>query len=151
MLDLGASNNVMPYSTYASLQLRSLNETATVIQMADRSTIYPMGMIEDVLVQVDNLVFPSDFYVLDMKNNDLKSPILLERPFLKTSKSVIDVNNSTLTMEFDGEIVKFNIFDNLNFPSCESTKAEEHRISRNSKKIPKLTVKVLKWVKVDKN
>ncbi|XP_073153972.1 uncharacterized protein [Henckelia pumila] len=74
----------------------------------------------DVLVQVDKLVFSDDFYVLDMKNNDMKSPILLGRSFLKTSKSVIDVNNGTLTMEFDGEIVMFNIFDTLKTPSCES-------------------------------
>ncbi|XP_073138400.1 uncharacterized protein [Henckelia pumila] len=120
MLDLGASINVMSYSFYASLKLRPLNETTTVIQMADRSTINPRGVIEYVLVQVGNFVFHADFYVLDMKNNDLKSPILLGRLFLKTSKSVIDANNGTLTMEFDGEIVKFNIFDNLNFLSCES-------------------------------
>ncbi|XP_073120743.1 uncharacterized protein [Henckelia pumila] len=120
MLDLGALINVMPYSVYFSINVGPLNETTIIIQMADRSTIYPRGVLEDVLVQVDNLVFPANFYVLDMKNNDLKSPILLGKPFLKTSKSIIDVNNGTLTMEFDGEIVKFNIFDNLNFPSCES-------------------------------
>ncbi|XP_073121750.1 uncharacterized protein [Henckelia pumila] len=88
--------------------------------VADRSTIYPRGLLEDVLVQVGNLVFPADFYVLDMKNNDLDSPILLERSFLKTLKSIIDVNNGTLTMEFDGEIVKFHIFDTLQIPDCES-------------------------------
>ncbi|XP_073138624.1 uncharacterized protein [Henckelia pumila] len=75
MLDLGASINVLPYSVYASLKLRSLNETATVIQMADKSTIYPRRVIEVILVQVGNLVFPADFYVLDKTNNDFKSPI----------------------------------------------------------------------------
>ncbi|XP_073153778.1 uncharacterized protein [Henckelia pumila] len=39
--DLGASINVMPYSVYVSLNLGPLTETAIVIQMADRSTIYP--------------------------------------------------------------------------------------------------------------
>ncbi|XP_073133487.1 uncharacterized protein [Henckelia pumila] len=97
-----------------------LTETAIVIQMADRSTIHPRGVLEDVLVQVDKLVFPADFYVLDMKNNDMNSPILLGRPFLKTSKFIIDVNNGTLTMEFDGEIVKIHIFDTLKIPGCES-------------------------------
>ncbi|XP_073120959.1 uncharacterized protein [Henckelia pumila] len=91
------------------------------IWMADRSTIYPRGVIEDVLVKVDNLVFPADFYVIDMKNNDLNSPILLGRPFLKTSRSIIDVNNGTFTMEFDDEIVKFNIYDTMKYPSCGST------------------------------
>ncbi|XP_073138916.1 uncharacterized protein [Henckelia pumila] len=97
-----------------------LNKTEIVIQMADRSTIHPRGVLEDVFVQVGNLVFPADFCVLDMKNNDLNSAIFLEIPFWKTSKSIIDVNNDTLTMEFDGEIVKFNIFDTLKIPGCES-------------------------------
>ncbi|XP_073153240.1 uncharacterized protein [Henckelia pumila] len=79
----------------------------------------PRGVIEDVLVQVGKLVFPTDFYVLDIKNNDLNGPTLLGRPFLKTSKSIIDVDNGTLTMEFDEEIAKFNIFDTLKNPSCE--------------------------------
>ncbi|XP_073138043.1 uncharacterized protein [Henckelia pumila] len=120
MLDLGASINVMQYFVYASLNLGSLNETDIVIQMADRSTIFPRGLLEDVLVQVGELVFPADFYILDMKNNELNNPILLGRPFLKTSKSVIDVDNGTLTMEFDGKIAKFNIFDALKNPVCES-------------------------------
>ncbi|XP_073121882.1 uncharacterized protein [Henckelia pumila] len=98
----------------------SLLETDIVVQMADKSTIFPRGVIEDVFVQVSNLIFPDDFYVLDMKNNDLNSPTLLGRPFLKTSKSIIDVDNGTLTMEFEGEITKFNIFDTLKNPSCES-------------------------------
>ncbi|XP_073121224.1 uncharacterized protein [Henckelia pumila] len=64
MLDLGASINVMTYSIYVSLNLGPLTETTIVIQMADRSTFYPRGLLEYVLVQVD-------------------------------------VNNGTLTMEFD--------------------------------------------------
>ncbi|XP_073138995.1 uncharacterized protein [Henckelia pumila] len=116
MLDLGALINVMPYSVYASLKLGPLNETTIFVQMADKSTIFPRGVIEDVLVQVGKLIFPTDFYVLDMKNNDLNNPILLGRPFLKTSKSIIDVNNGTLTMEFDGKIIEFNIFDSLKTP-----------------------------------
>ncbi|XP_030964230.1 uncharacterized protein LOC115985432 [Quercus lobata] len=106
MLDLGASINVMPYSVYVSLKLRPLNKTGFVIQLADRSIAYPKGVVEDVLVQVNDLVFLADFYVLDMENGDQTTPILLGRPFLKTSKTTIDVHSVTLTMEFEGEIVK---------------------------------------------
>ncbi|XP_050280900.1 uncharacterized protein LOC126721869 [Quercus robur] len=106
MLDLGASINVMPYSVYVSLKLGPLNKTGVVIQLVDRSIAYPKGVVEDVLVQVNDLVFPTDFYVLDMENGDQTTPILLRRPFLKTSKTKIDVHSGTLTMEFEGEIVK---------------------------------------------
>ncbi|XP_073133775.1 uncharacterized protein [Henckelia pumila] len=140
MLDLGASINVLPYSVYTSLKLRPLNETATVIQMADRSTIYPRGVIEDVLVQFGNLIFSADFYMLDMKNNDLKSPIFLGRPFLKTSNSVNNLDiNDYLSQEHKKVVNECKL--------KEAPEAEEPRISRKSKKRPKLTVKVLKWVK----
>ncbi|XP_068655796.1 uncharacterized protein [Aristolochia californica] len=120
MIDLGASINVMPYSIYASLKLGPLNKTGVVIQLADRSNAYPKGAVEDVLVQVNDLIFPVDFYVLDMENGDQTAPILLGRPFLKTSKTKIDVHSSTLTMEFDGEIVKFNIYDAMKYPGDDN-------------------------------
>ena len=37
------------------------------------------------------------------------NPILLGRPFLKTSKTKIDVDKDTLTMGFDGELTEFDI------------------------------------------
>ena len=56
-----------------------------------------------------------DFYVIDMENGDQTTPILLGRPFLKSSKTKIDVHSGTLTMKFDGEIVKFNIYDTMKY------------------------------------
>ena len=50
MIDLGASINVMPYSLYTSLNLGPLKETRVIIQLADRTTAYPEGVVEDVLV-----------------------------------------------------------------------------------------------------
>ncbi|XP_010253009.1 PREDICTED: uncharacterized protein LOC104594422 [Nelumbo nucifera] len=120
ILDLGASINVMPYSIYAFLKLGPLNKTGVVIQLADRSNAYPKGVVEDVLVQVNDLVFPTDFYVLDIDNGDQTTPILLGRPFLKTSKTKIDVYSGTLTMEFDGKIVKLNIYDAMKYPTDDT-------------------------------
>ncbi|XP_038975772.1 uncharacterized protein LOC120106796 [Phoenix dactylifera] len=120
MIDLGASINVMSYSIYASLKLGPLNKTGVVIQLADRSNAYPKGVVEDVLVQVNDLVFSANFYVLDMENGDQTASILLGRPFLKTSKTKIDVHSGTLTMEFDGEIIKFNIYDAMKYPGDDN-------------------------------
>ena len=75
MIDLGASINVMPYSIYASLNLRPLEETGVVIQLADHFNTYPRGVVEDVLVQVNDLVFSADFYVLDMEDEGSPMPI----------------------------------------------------------------------------
>ena len=53
-----------------------------------------------------------DFYVLEMENNTSPNatPILLGRPFLITARRKMDVHDWSLTMEFDGEKIRFNIF-----------------------------------------
>ncbi|CAN6547620.1 unnamed protein product [Malus baccata var. baccata] len=72
----------------------------------------------DAIKQVDNLIFPADFYVLEMEDspNVTPLPILLGRPFMKTARTKIDVFKGTLTMEFDGEIINFNISEAMKFP-----------------------------------
>ncbi|XP_022871282.1 uncharacterized protein LOC111390467 [Olea europaea var. sylvestris] len=89
MLDLEASINVMLYSIYASLFLGSLKETS--------------GVLEDVLVQVNQLIFPVDFHVLDMQDEStsMTSSLLLGRPFMRAVRTKIDVHDDTLTKEFD--------------------------------------------------
>ncbi|CAN6576796.1 unnamed protein product [Malus baccata var. baccata] len=69
------------------------------------------------VVKVNHLIFPADFYVLEMDESDHAPslPILLGRPFMKTARTKIDVFNGTLTMEFDGE----DHFDNLNDDTLE--------------------------------
>ena len=62
LCDLGASISVMPKHVYDSLSLEPLNKTSIV---ADCSFVYPLGVIEDVLVKIDSLVIPCDFYILD--------------------------------------------------------------------------------------
>ncbi|XP_008229105.1 PREDICTED: uncharacterized protein LOC103328489 [Prunus mume] len=119
LCDLGASINLMPYSVYESLDLGELKETKVVIQLADRSNRYPKGLLEDVLVQVNELIFPADFFVLEMEHDPMPTalPLILGRPFLRTARTKIDVYDGTLTMEIDGESVKFRIFDAMRYPS----------------------------------
>ncbi|CAL8993221.1 unnamed protein product [Prunus brigantina] len=93
MLDLGASINLMPYSVYLQLGLGELKATTISLQLADRSVKYPRGIVEDILVQVDKLILPADFVVLDMEEapiHDRELPILLGRPFMATAKTIID-------------------------------------------------------------
>ncbi|XP_068307439.1 uncharacterized protein [Pyrus communis] len=81
LIDLGASVNLMPYSVFKRLGEGELKPISSIIQLADRSITYPRGVIEDVIVKVDNLYLPVDFMVLDM-DEDLTTPIILARPFL---------------------------------------------------------------------
>ncbi|RDY11994.1 hypothetical protein CR513_03286, partial [Mucuna pruriens] len=61
MFDLGASINVMPTSIYKSLNFSDLEPIRMTIQLANKI----------VLVQVNELIFPANFYVLDIKDETL--------------------------------------------------------------------------------
>nr|GEW92639.1 DNA-directed DNA polymerase [Tanacetum cinerariifolium] len=121
MLDLGASINIMPRPIYEAMNVGKLKKTRVIIQLAGRSYAYPDGVLEDILDQVKDLVFPVDFYVVDIgKDNHYNTPsILLGRPFFKIARTNICVHEGTLTMELDGQVIKFNIYDSMNYPINE--------------------------------
>lgn len=48
-----------------------LNKTDTIIQLGDQSTILTKGALENVEIQVSELIFPADVYILDMNNFDI--------------------------------------------------------------------------------
>ncbi|KAM1495773.1 hypothetical protein ACFX10_030027 [Malus domestica] len=54
---------------------------------------------------------------MDESNHAPSLPILLGRPFMKTARTKIDVYSGTLSMEFDGEVVNFNLSDSIKYPS----------------------------------
>ncbi|XP_052626783.1 uncharacterized protein LOC111908972 [Lactuca sativa] len=119
MLDLGDSINVMPYSVFESLNIGPLEETGVIIQLAYKSSVSQRGVLEDALVQVNKLVFPTHFYVIDIeeKNPSKSSMILLVKPFMNTAHTIIDVHKGKITMEFNGETIHFNIFEAMRYPS----------------------------------
>ncbi|KAA3477401.1 hypothetical protein EPI10_011289 [Gossypium australe] len=102
MCDLGAPINVMHLSIYKLLNTGPLKKKGLVV--------YPEGVFEEVLVKVNKLIFPTDFYIIVIEddNSTNSSDILLGRPFFSTTRMKIDVWNRTFTIEFDSEVVKFN-------------------------------------------
>ncbi|KAL6310789.1 hypothetical protein AAG906_017241 [Vitis piasezkii] len=124
LLDLGASVNLLPYSVYKQLGLGELKPTAITLSLADRSVKIPRGVIEDVLVQVDNFYYPVDFIVLDtdptVKEANLV-PIILGRPFLATSNAIINCRNGLMQLTFGNMTLDLNIF----YMSKKQTTPEE--------------------------
>jgi len=67
-----------------------MRPTIISLQLADRSVKYYVGILEDVPIKVDDLYVLIDFVILEMKQ-DMRTPIILGRPFLATAKYRIDV------------------------------------------------------------
>ena len=118
--DLGAIINLMPFSVYRKLGVGEVKPTSVSLQMADRSLKRPRGILEDVLVKVNKFIFPADFIILDMEEDE-HLPIILGRPFLATEKALIDVQKGDLTLRVLDEEVSFNVFNTLKFPSMKDS------------------------------
>ena len=118
MCDLGASINVLPLSLYKKLVGVRLAETKVVIQLADRSYIHPEGVLENVIVKAHNFLYPANFYVIKMNENETtgSSGVLLGRPFLRIAKTIIDVFDGTICLDYHGENYTFNIDDVMKQP-----------------------------------
>ncbi|XP_022899402.1 uncharacterized protein LOC111412711 [Olea europaea var. sylvestris] len=85
------------HETMMKLGLGEPKATTVTLQLADRLFTHPRGIIEDVLVKVDKLIFPADFLILDMEE-DKDMPIILGQPFLVTARALIDVQQGQLTL-----------------------------------------------------
>ncbi|GJT32385.1 retrovirus-related pol polyprotein from transposon TNT 1-94 [Tanacetum coccineum] len=106
LVDLGASVSVMPLSTYLNLGLGELAHTKLTVELADRTVKYPKGIAENVLVGIGKFTFPVDFIILDMPE-DIKVPLILERPFLSTARAKIDVYKRKITLRVGEERIVF--------------------------------------------
>ena len=105
--------NLLPYSVYKQLGLGKLKATSIALSLADRSVKIPRGIIETVLVQVDNLYCPIDFVVLDMDPIVKETnyvPIILRRSFLATSNAIINCRNGLMQLTFGNMTLELNIF-----------------------------------------
>ncbi|RDY14403.1 hypothetical protein CR513_00544, partial [Mucuna pruriens] len=119
LLDLSSSNNVMPSPVYKFLRFGALEPTSVVVELTNRSAANPLGILEYMMVQVNNMIFPAYFYVLDIKDGLYsKGPtLILSTPFLKIAKTKIDVHARTLAMEFGDNKVEYNIFEAMKYPT----------------------------------
>ncbi|XP_070050045.1 uncharacterized protein [Nicotiana tomentosiformis] len=96
LCDLGVSINLMPYSVFKMLGIGKPRPTSMRLQLADRTMKRPLGIIDDVLVQVDKFILLANFVILDCEV-DYEVPIILGRPFLATGKELVDVEAGELT------------------------------------------------------
>ncbi|XP_050888721.1 uncharacterized protein LOC127093866 [Lathyrus oleraceus] len=119
-LDLGASVSLMPLAVYRRLNLGELQPTKISLQLVDRSVKYPIGILEDIPVRIGQLYIPTDFVVMDIKEDD-EIPILLGRPFLSIAGAIIDVKRGKLTFEVGDEKIEFILSKFLMAPVIEDS------------------------------
>ncbi|GJT51863.1 putative nucleotidyltransferase, ribonuclease H [Tanacetum coccineum] len=118
--DLGASISLMPYSMFLRLNIRDLKPTRMCIELANKTTQFPKGIAENVMVKIDKFVFPVDFVIPDMEE-DHRISIILGRPFLANAHAMIDVFNKNISFEVEDEVITFDLEKSMKFPPNEDT------------------------------
>ena len=113
LLDLGASDNLIPFSVYQKLGLGELKPTLVTLQLADHSVREPRGIVEDVLVKIEQFYYPIDFIVLDYQlvlQPSVHTPIILGRPSLATVNVLINCRNGRMQLTSGSMTLELNIF-----------------------------------------
>ena len=83
------------------------------LQLVDRSVKIPHGILEDVLVKMDEFYFPMDFLMLDIElgSNPSQIPIILDRPFVVTTNACINYRIGVMDVSFENKKLRLNILN----------------------------------------
>ncbi|GJR87287.1 retrovirus-related pol polyprotein from transposon TNT 1-94 [Tanacetum coccineum] len=114
-----------------------LVETDVRLVLSSNSNIYPLGVAEDVLVEVTSFVYLVDFMILDIKE-DLKKPLILGTPYLTTARAEIKFDIGTISLRFGKSTVQFHISPD---PSPTSEERDENKVNTLSV----VNERVLEW------
>ncbi|GJU53131.1 MAK10-like protein [Tanacetum coccineum] len=107
LVNQGSDVNIMHLSTYMKLTDERPAETDIRLSLASHSYIYPLGIVEDVLVEVAEHVYPVDFVILDIKEDE-KRPFILGTLFLTTAKAVMKFYKGTITLRSGKSKIRFH-------------------------------------------
>jgi hypothetical protein len=105
--DFGASVNIMPMVIYDKILGDHLLYTNMCLQLAGQTLCYPEGVLEDAIIRVGQSYVPIDFVVMDT-GGDEKSPIILGRPFLCTTKAIIYAKHAKIVFTIKDKKEKFS-------------------------------------------
>src|ERR1051325_7151044 len=115
LIDLGSSINLIPLSIVKRLGEIELKSTKMTLQLADKSITRPHGVALDLLVKVDKFFFPVEFVVIKMEE-DVDAPLILGRPFMKTARMMIDIDDGLMKVRVQDEEICFNLFEAMKHP-----------------------------------
>ncbi|XP_016192427.1 uncharacterized protein LOC107633298 [Arachis ipaensis] len=108
LCNLGSSIDLMPLSMMRKLGIQEVHPTKISLEMADMSLKRAYGMVKNVLIKVKYLYLPADFVILD-NGEDRDNFIILGRPFLATTKALIDVKKGELILRLWEDHILFMI------------------------------------------
>nr|GEX80740.1 hypothetical protein [Tanacetum cinerariifolium] len=91
-----------------SFSLPELISTGMTLKLANRAICTSAGIARDVFVSVGKFTFPADFVIDDYESNP-RVLLILGRPFLRTTRALIDVNGEDMILRDGDERLTLNM------------------------------------------
>jgi hypothetical protein len=98
----------MPLTIYTQLTSKMPTTTRVRLSFAGHSYVYPLGIAEDILVNVAGFMYPVDFMIIDDKEGGCM-PIILGAPFHTTARAVIRYENRKIELKSGKRKISFPI------------------------------------------
>ena len=108
--DQEASINLMTLSIYKKLGLGDPKLRAMRLLIGYPTMKRPIGILHNMLLKVESLIFPADFVILDFE-----VPIILGRPFLDMSRDLVYMEKKQMKFLLNNEEVTFNICRSMRY------------------------------------
>nr|GEU79541.1 reverse transcriptase domain-containing protein [Tanacetum cinerariifolium] len=128
LANLGASINLMPLSVWKKLGLPELISTRMTLELANQAICTPAGIARDVFVSVGKFTFLADF-VIDDYESDPRVPLILGRPFLRTTRALIDVHREEMILCDNDERLTLNMIHDTSSYSNQPQKVSINMIN----------------------
>ena len=103
--------SAIPFTLYQEIMNdiapAEIEDIDVTIELANRDTITPLGIVRDVEVLCGKVKYPTDFLVLGSPQDDF-CPIIFGRPFLNTINTKIHCTKETVSVDFGDVSHEFN-------------------------------------------
>nr|GEZ54211.1 reverse transcriptase domain-containing protein [Tanacetum cinerariifolium] len=99
---------INPEEDKRKLGLPELIFTRMTLELANRAICTPAGIARDVFIPVGKFTFPANFVIVDYES-DTRVPLILGRPFLRTTRTLIDVHGEEMILRNDDERLTLNM------------------------------------------
>jgi len=96
---LGAAINILTTTTCQKLGITASDPTTTLLELVDGLVVKPKGTLQDVMVSIDSWEYPSDFLIINPRNELDGHPLILGRPLLAIVDAYISCQTCNMTIE----------------------------------------------------
>lgn len=143
LCDSGSDVSIMSLELFNSIDYPTMTQADIQLQLANSTLCQPKGMVCHLPIKIQDVYVVVDFMVVQTYGRD-DIPLIIWRPFLRTTRAHIDTKEETVQLTFDGKVMKFNFQPRLE--ECHyflsKTSLMKHRKKKASKQQKKATKQV---------